>query len=194
MMMGIADIPVDIFKSIPRKSSQSSKDGAAPDPPKTPTHQPSQSSANELPTEGPGPAAANEDNASSILSFPSRTSSVDPQSSTTTLTSTGATVLSPTSTNASVSSEPPRPAPARSSSTQAEAGRSFDVNAALGASRGVGRVVDAGLKSPMDFTMSLARGFHNAPKLYGDESVRPHNQITGFQSGLRAAGKVNNLC
>lgn len=51
-------------------------------------------------------------------------------------------------------------------------------------------MVEAGLKSPMDFTLGIARGFHNAPKLYGDESVRPSDKITGIQSGLRAASKV----
>ena len=54
-------------------------------------------------------------------------------------------------------------------------------------------MVEAGLKSPMDFTLGIARGFHNAPKLYGDESVRPSEKITGIQSGLRAAGKVFSL-
>lgn len=42
----------------------------------------------------------------------------------------------------------------------------------------------------MDFTLGLARGFHNAPKLYGDESVRQADKVTGLQSGLKAAGKV----
>jgi hypothetical protein len=64
------------------------------------------------------------------------------------------------------------------------------LEAAVGAGRGIGRIVGAGLKSPMDFTLSLARGFHNAPKLYGDESVRQTDKITGIQSGLKAAGKV----
>jgi len=36
--------------------------------------------------------------------------------------------------------------------------------------------------------MGVARGFHNAPKLYGDE-VRQTERITDFSSGLRAAGK-----
>ena len=70
-------------------------------------------------------------------------------------------------------------------------------DAAVGAGRSLGRIVGAGLKSPMDFTLSLARGFHNAPKLYGDESVRRGDRITGIQSGLKAAGKVrrlNGLC
>ena len=69
-------------------------------------------------------------------------------------------------------------------------GSHISLEAALGAGKGVGRIVGAGLKSPMDFTLGLARGFHNAPKLYGDESVRTSEKITGFQSGLKVAGKV----
>ncbi len=60
----------------------------------------------------------------------------------------------------------------------------------MGAGKSIKHIVGAGLKSPMDFTLSLARGFHNAPKLYGDESVRQADKVTGLQSGLKAAGKV----
>lgn len=67
----------------------------------------------------------------------------------------------------------------------------ISLEAALGAGKGVGRIVGAGMKSPMDFTLGLARGFHNAPKLYGDESVRKQEKITGIQSGLKAAGRVS---
>ena len=56
--------------------------------------------------------------------------------------------------------------------------------------KGAQRIVAAGMKSPMDFTLGLARGFHNAPKLYGDDTVRPQEKVTDFQSGLKAAGKV----
>lgn len=55
--------------------------------------------------------------------------------------------------------------------------------------KGVSRIVGAGFKSPMDFTQGLAKGFHNAPKLYGDESVRKADRVTDFRSGLMAAGK-----
>lgn len=85
------------------------------------------------------------------------------------------------------SSGSPRPEQRRSLSNSGQ----ISLEAALGAGKGVGRIVGAGLKSPMDFTLSLARGFHNAPKLYGDKSVRPQEKITGIQSGLRAAGKVS---
>ncbi len=66
-------------------------------------------------------------------------------------------------------------------------------DAALGAGHSVGRVVEAGLRSPIDFTMAIARGFHNAPKLYGDETVRTPDKVTDFQSGLKTAGKVCGL-
>lgn len=72
-------------------------------------------------------------------------------------------------------------------------GSQIPLEAALGAGKGIGRIVGTGLKSPMDFTLSLARGFHNAPKLYGDESVRQADKVTGFHSGLKVAGKVRLL-
>lgn len=70
---------------------------------------------------------------------------------------------------------------------------SFDVKktfeTATDSGQGVGRIIGAGLKSPMDFTLGLAKGFHNAPKLYGDDTVRKGEKVTDFQSGLKAAGK-----
>jgi hypothetical protein len=46
---------------------------------------------------------------------------------------------------------------------------------------------------PIDFMMSLARGFHYLPTLWGDETVRQANRIVDFQGGLKAAGKVWKL-
>ncbi|KAI9830004.1 MAG: hypothetical protein M1826_005177 [Phylliscum demangeonii] len=77
--------------------------------------------------------------------------------------------------------------PLHRSSTDCPAGQT--VQAAVEATQGVGRIVGAGLKSPMDFTLALAKGFHNAPKLYGDKTVRTTDKVTGLQSGLKAAGK-----
>ena len=77
----------------------------------------------------------------------------------------------------------------RSHSSHPAAGQ-MSIDAAVNTSKGVGHIVGVGLKSPMDFTLSLARGFHNAPKLYGDESVRQSDKITDLQSGLKVAGKV----
>ena len=63
------------------------------------------------------------------------------------------------------------------------------LDTAISGAKAAGRIVSAGVKSPMDFTLSLAKGFHNAPKLYGDETVRKSDKITDLQSGLKAAGK-----
>lgn len=63
------------------------------------------------------------------------------------------------------------------------------VNAAMGTSKGVGRILGAGFKSPMDFTMAVTKGFHNAPKLYGDDTVRKTGQVTDFKSGQKVAWK-----
>lgn len=43
-------------------------------------------------------------------------------------------------------------------------------------------------KVPMDLSLAIAQGFHNAPRLYGDSTVRTPPRISGIQSGLRAAG------
>ncbi|KAH7135162.1 UDP-glucose,sterol transferase [Dendryphion nanum] len=42
------------------------------------------------------------------------------------------------------------------------------------------------LKSPMYFSLAVTKGFHNAPRLYGDETVRRPPRVTGFHSGIRA--------
>ncbi|KAH8708527.1 hypothetical protein GQ44DRAFT_752724 [Phaeosphaeriaceae sp. PMI808] len=39
---------------------------------------------------------------------------------------------------------------------------------------------------PMNASLALTQGFHNAPRLYGDETVRRPPRVTGFHSGLRA--------
>lgn len=42
---------------------------------------------------------------------------------------------------------------------------------------------------PMDLALAVAQGFHNAPRLYGDSTVRTPTRISGIKSGLRAAGE-----
>lgn len=43
---------------------------------------------------------------------------------------------------------------------------------------------------PTDFSLGMARGFHNAPKLYHDPTVIDTPQVVGLRSGFTAAGKV----
>ncbi|KAH8781193.1 glycosyltransferase family 28 domain-containing protein [Diaporthe sp. PMI_573] len=52
---------------------------------------------------------------------------------------------------------------------------------------GVGKSAHAIATAPVDLSVALAQGFHNAPRLYGDDTVRRPTRVTGIRSGLRAA-------
>ena len=80
-----------------------------------------------------------------------------------------------------------------STSKAVQKNKDFSPEDMINTGKGVGRIVSSGVGSYMNFTLALAKGFHNAPRLYGDTTVRPHEKISGFQSGLRAAGKVSLL-
>lgn len=54
-------------------------------------------------------------------------------------------------------------------------------------SRGALKSAGALASAPIDLSIALAQGFHNAPRLYGDDTVRRPQRITGIHSGLRAA-------
>jgi hypothetical protein len=78
------------------------------------------------------------------------------------------------------------------SSTSTFVPTTFKPEAALdtvyGTGKGLSKIIGAGIKSPMDFTMAITKGFHNVPRLYGEEP-RHIPRVTGLQSGLRTAGK-----
>lgn len=52
-------------------------------------------------------------------------------------------------------------------------------------------VLDWAIMIPGDATLSLSRGFHNAPKLYHDTMVGALPRVMGIRSGFQAAGKVS---
>lgn len=68
-------------------------------------------------------------------------------------------------------------------------GLAESMESAVDTGKGLARIVGAGFKSPMDFSLNVAKGLHNVPKLYGAE-VRQVDKVTDFQSGLRTAAKV----
>ncbi|RKF59115.1 UDP-glucose,sterol transferase [Golovinomyces cichoracearum] len=53
---------------------------------------------------------------------------------------------------------------------------------------GIGKSAGALVKSPMNLSLAIAQGLHNAPRLYGDRTVRRPFRVTGLISGLKAAG------
>ncbi|KAF2272065.1 UDP-Glycosyltransferase/glycogen phosphorylase [Westerdykella ornata] len=70
--------------------------------------------------------------------------------------------------------------------------RNMNSETAIDTGKGFGKILGAAFKSPMDFSLNVARGFHNVPKLYG-EDVRPVDKVTGLHSGLKTATKELGL-
>jgi hypothetical protein len=60
-------------------------------------------------------------------------------------------------------------------------------DAARQVGRGAVKSASALARAPVDLSLALAQGFHNAPRLYGDDTVRRPTRVTGIKSGLRAA-------
>jgi UDP:flavonoid glycosyltransferase YjiC (YdhE family) len=51
---------------------------------------------------------------------------------------------------------------------------------------GLSKVGKGMLRFPLNLMVGITQGFHNAPRLYGDETVRRPARVSGFKSGLRA--------
>ncbi|KAG5973405.1 hypothetical protein E4U55_000573 [Claviceps digitariae] len=51
----------------------------------------------------------------------------------------------------------------------------------------VGKTFLAVAEAPSSFFVALAQGFHNAPRLYGDDTVRRPTRVSGIHSGLVAS-------
>lgn len=197
MMMGFADMPIETLKALkihpdatkkkpkPSKGEDGSSevvDGAAGEKPAVGGSNASTDGAKQ--SEGPSPAASR---SGSSFNFQESLSKIQ-------------TPTSPGSRASSIAGSLNKPDDGSSSSRSRSQGRKGDdakaakdpkkfLETAMGTGEGVQRIVGAGFKSPMDFTMNLSKGFRNAPKLYGDESVRKPEKVTDFKSGIRAAGR-----
>ncbi|KAK4106042.1 glycosyltransferase family 1 protein [Parathielavia hyrcaniae] len=73
----------------------------------------------------------------------------------------------------------------RDTASTAEPNLAEDVVREVG--HGAAKSASALVKTPVDLSLALAQGFHNAGRLYGDKTVRRPTRITGIRSGLRAA-------
>ena len=213
LSMGIADLPIEVLKSLRSRSSQDGREdegmicsssGRCFGADDNLAHEKSQSANTSRASLDAGPTRSFSFESESKSGPTSPGVEIEPTLSGSTLPDKepGSAVRSPTakSTASAMStvmgSNSDKPgsrsaSPARSSSLRRKGSLPHvSLETAVGAGKAAGRIVGVGLKSPMDFTLSIARGFHNAPKLYGDESVRQPDKVTNLQSGLKAAGKV----
>jgi UDP:flavonoid glycosyltransferase YjiC (YdhE family) len=188
MMMGVADFPVEMLKACriaqtEKKDKSEAKEKAisGSDTPTSSTPREGRSSARTSSESTLPPRTASPVQSDDV----SRISGSDANSLGTTITPNHRQTLS------SISGHDLRKGSASSSPSRKASGgpNQMSFESMIDSGKGVSRIVSAGIKSPMDFTMALAKGFHNAPKLYGDDTVRPAERITGIQSGFKAVGK-----
>jgi UDP:flavonoid glycosyltransferase YjiC (YdhE family) len=72
------------------------------------------------------------------------------------------------------------------STLSADPSESLAENIAKETGHGIAKTGKAFLSLPMNVAVDITQGFHNAPRLYGDETVRRSVRISGLHSGLRA--------
>ncbi|CAD6591036.1 MAG: hypothetical protein ASARMPRED_005155 [Alectoria sarmentosa] len=202
LMMGFADFPVEILRALRIKPSENNVDSEVAVPSageKIKSANSSKVSLDSAPT-GLGNREDSIDPASPLKFGDSHEGSLSPtETDRQSQKQPGARSHGPNSMKSALkgslsrsssrNSSPNRQAPHHHRSLSGSQAGQISLDAAVGAGKSIKQIVGAGLKSPMDFTLSLARGFHNAPKLYGDDSVRQADKVTGLQSGLKAAGK-----
>lgn len=58
------------------------------------------------------------------------------------------------------------------------------------ASRLVKEILNIIIIPPMEISLTFSKGFHNAPLLFQDDTVRNSPRVTGMRSGLESAGTV----
>ncbi|KIW24297.1 uncharacterized protein PV07_10024 [Cladophialophora immunda] len=49
------------------------------------------------------------------------------------------------------------------------------------------------IQTPMDLSLSMAKGFHNAPLLYGDTTIRKNRKVQNLSQGILEAGRELGL-
>ncbi|KAL8795604.1 MAG: hypothetical protein Q9182_007506 [Xanthomendoza sp. 2 TL-2023] len=213
MMMGIADLPIELLRALRPKLSEKSEKGTNPEAVSRLSTKESEAisdvedisispSSSQTSIKNPSVAGSNlQTPCISSQSFDDirsnhQSASANPLNQQTSIPTPGwsrgmsmAQALDNSGSRKSRSSSRGRPSVDSAASKSQTENQALSFDTAVGASKGIGRIVGAGLKSPMDFTLGIARGFHNAPKLYGDESVRQPDKVTGIQSGLKTAGK-----
>jgi UDP:flavonoid glycosyltransferase YjiC (YdhE family) len=75
------------------------------------------------------------------------------------------------------------------SQNQFGSGKDPDMMRSSGMSKGAGRVLKALVEAPVNISVNATRGMHNIPKLWGDNTVRPQERVSGLKSGFRAVGR-----
>ncbi|EJT74441.1 hypothetical protein GGTG_08281 [Gaeumannomyces tritici R3-111a-1] len=178
--MAVADLPRELFRSAKKATS-----GIAT--PSTPGNSKTQSSrSGSLADVASATATSDASSAVSVPTPTTTTGTADAQSEKQPISKASSGLSAVASAQGSTTSLPKT---AESPSQNQPLSPRVTLSTAMDTSKGVARIVETGMKTPMNFCMGLARGFRNTPLLYNDETVRPQERVTDLSSGLKIAGK-----
>ncbi|KAF2091156.1 glycosyltransferase family 1 protein [Saccharata proteae CBS 121410] len=192
MMMGVADFPIETLKALKiHPDSRRPRAGSG-------TRRPREDSSPRAGNEGKRPLSIASDSAISVGSSaePSGSSGLpasaadtpsSPRESRPHAGSLGQ-ALSRLGSRSRSNSRPQSPVnrPRDDSTSAPQPSNNFTLENAVDTGKGVQRMIASGFKAPMDVTMGLSKGFHNASRLYGEEP-RQVEKVTDLQSGLKVA-------
>jgi hypothetical protein len=197
-MMGVADMPIETLKLLnihPDTRSSKKGKGRAENADGVPNEEPNLSgrptsamSGNSTPSalQSPELGTGDSKNLDIMRSTTPGTPSHRPESIS---QASSVNSLNPNGRTKSGTPTLPRTEPGSSSNFSNNL-KNMQVDSAVDTGKGLARIVGAGFRSPMDFSLNVAKGFHNVPKLYGGE-VRQVDKVTDLKSGLSTAAKVS---
>nr|POE48635.1 isoform 2 of sterol 3-beta-glucosyltransferase ugt80a2 [Quercus suber] len=176
MAMGIADVPTETWKAMQMPFGGSRQQNLTTMPTSTANGGSSRTAVNSV-----FPALP-EQSQTSLISLP------DPSALCVSTASGSQSDMLQGQWNSKVDDSTPKRVRSR---VEPGSGRSQDMLRRTGAhtSKGLGRFAKALVLSPMELSVSFTKGFHNVPKLWGDDTVRPQEQVTDLKSGLKAVGR-----
>ncbi|KAF2486063.1 putative glucosyl/glucuronosyl transferase [Neohortaea acidophila] len=188
LVMGLADFPTETWRAVRMPVASSRKQSQAPVPTvaggsetsrgrerSTPPTSPDQSQTSLDIQEGPSPVRS--------LLTPSGLPTPMPKPGSYSVSDISQDQTNPRADHAGRSQPPSR--------NDLDSGKERDLMRRTGAhtSKGFGRMVKTAVAAPMEISVSMTKGFHNAPRLWSDDTVRPQEQVTDMKSGFKAIGK-----
>lgn len=177
MAMGLAEVPTETFKALqfPSKSQESLPSSA-------------KGKKKSSIVDGSGPPTSPATQSQTSLS---RQESLNPVRTPSNLSGISTPTLNNGSTSSALDPKQDDASSFRVRRVDSSASQKRDVMRQTSAhsSKGFGHFMKSFVETPMDISVGLTKGFHNMPKLWGDDTVRPHDRIGDFRSGAKAAGR-----
>ncbi|KAK5173896.1 uncharacterized protein LTR77_002577 [Saxophila tyrrhenica] len=179
ILMGLADVPSETWKAVQSSSSKQQSQGSFPPRGET-------SNTSRRPSLSMSPAQSQTSLTTQESLAPSRKpSKLSVRSSATSAIASSSTRPKQMNTSQIRFRRQHEPTPYNN--------RDMLRQSSAHSSKGLGRMLKPIVQAPMTFSTTFTQGWHNMPKMWGDDTVRPQERVSDFKSGIRALGREFGL-